>query len=494
MSIEVDSLTAFVEVDVSGDVVEVEVVGQGEKGDPGGGAFDGDASDVPYTPATEGDWGAVPAQVAEALDELAGREVGGGAVDSVNGETGAVVLDAGDVGALDASSGYNTANGWLKLDGSGTAPDSTLPASIARDSEIVQLGETSSTAYRGDRGKTAYDHSQATGNPHGAAVADITGLTSALDGKAAASHSHSGADITSGTVSTARLGTGAANATTFLRGDQTWAAAGGSETLPASIIDAKGDVIVGTAADTAARLAVGADGQVLTADSGEASGVKWAAAGGGDVASVNGETGTVVLDAADVGAVPTSAARPRYIDGAYHLLGGIGSELPASTSIAPGTNTLVAQLVEVIEPIAVSGRWMYVQTGVAAAIFRSGLYAGSTATGLPTGTPLVTTPEVDASSTGYKVDTFTTSAVIPAGFYWEVTASSSTAGYRGGVSFSTAPAMDMGHTHGGTTSVRSYTASWTYSGAGLPDVTAMTWTAVSTSTAYAPYLRWRIER
>jgi hypothetical protein len=37
---------------------------------------------------------------------------------------------------LDASSGYNTVNGWLKLDGSGTAPDSTIPASIARDSEV----------------------------------------------------------------------------------------------------------------------------------------------------------------------------------------------------------------------------------------------------------------------------------------------------------------------------------------------------------------------
>jgi len=31
----------------------------------------------------------------------------------------------------------------------------------------LALGETSNTAYRGDRGKTAYDHSQATGNPHG---------------------------------------------------------------------------------------------------------------------------------------------------------------------------------------------------------------------------------------------------------------------------------------------------------------------------------------
>lgn len=55
------------------------------------------------------------------------------------------------------------------------------------------------------------------------------------------------------------------------------------ETLPATIIDAKGDVIVGTAADTAARLAVGSDGQVLTADAASAGGIKWAtpASGGG---------------------------------------------------------------------------------------------------------------------------------------------------------------------------------------------------------------------
>lgn len=43
-----------------------------------------------------------------------------------------------------------------------------------------------------------------------------------------------------------------------------------------TIVDAKGDLIAATAADTVARLAVGANNSVLTADSAEATGLKWA--------------------------------------------------------------------------------------------------------------------------------------------------------------------------------------------------------------------------
>ena len=42
------------------------------------------------------------------------------------------------------------------------------------------------------------------------------------------------------------------------------------------VVDAKGDLIVGTAADTATRLAVGTNGHLLTAASGEATGLKYA--------------------------------------------------------------------------------------------------------------------------------------------------------------------------------------------------------------------------
>ncbi len=51
--------------------------------------------------------------------------------------------------------------------------------------------------------------------------------------------------------------------------------------IPKSLIDAKGDLIVGSAADTAARLAVGTNNHVLTADSSATNGVKWAAVSSG---------------------------------------------------------------------------------------------------------------------------------------------------------------------------------------------------------------------
>jgi len=54
-----------------------------------------------------------------------------------------------------------------------------------------------------------------------------------------------------------------------------------------TIIDAKGDLIVGSAADTAARLAVGGtNGHVLTVNSGATNGVEWAAVSGGGITSL----------------------------------------------------------------------------------------------------------------------------------------------------------------------------------------------------------------
>jgi hypothetical protein len=55
--------------------------------------------------------------------------------------------------------------------------------------------------------------------------------------------------------------------------DFTW-----SSVDPLTILDAKGDLISATAADTPARLPVGTDGQVLVADSTQSTGLKWGSA------------------------------------------------------------------------------------------------------------------------------------------------------------------------------------------------------------------------
>jgi len=62
--------------------------------------------------------------------------------------------------------------------------------------------------------------------------------------------------------------------------DYSWVAQDDSNAIQNAIVDAKGDLIGATAADTPARLAVGSNGTVLTADSAEATGLKWAVPGG----------------------------------------------------------------------------------------------------------------------------------------------------------------------------------------------------------------------
>ena len=60
-----------------------------------------------------------------------------------------------------------------------------------------------------------------------------------------------------------------------------WGAASGADAV-SGIVDAKGDLLAASAADTLARVGVGTNGQVLTADSAETAGVKWASPSSGN--------------------------------------------------------------------------------------------------------------------------------------------------------------------------------------------------------------------
>ena len=59
--------------------------------------------------------------------------------------------------------------------------------------------------------------------------------------------------------------------------DFTWVAADDTNAIQNTIVDAKGDLIAASAADTPARLAVGANGETLVADSSTATGLRWQA-------------------------------------------------------------------------------------------------------------------------------------------------------------------------------------------------------------------------
>lgn len=149
--------------------------------------------------------------LASLLPDLSGTYVPVGT--TINGKplSANVTLTAEDVGAIPASQ-KGAASGVAELDSSGKVPASQLPSYvddvqeydnlsafpetgedgiiyIATDTNLtyrwsgtqyveispsLALGETSSTAYRGDLGKTAYDHSQITdGNPHGTTYDEV---------------------------------------------------------------------------------------------------------------------------------------------------------------------------------------------------------------------------------------------------------------------------------------------------------------------------------
>lgn len=108
---------------------------------------------------------------------------------------------------------------------------------------------------------------------------------------------------------------------------------------------AKGVILVGTGAGTFTALAVGADGFQLTADSAQASGVKWAASSGESWTNVTGTTQTMASNsgyyANNASAVaftlPATAAQFEFMDivgvqGAWNVIQGAGQSIVLGNS------------------------------------------------------------------------------------------------------------------------------------------------------------------
>jgi len=182
-------------------------------------------------------------QLASTISDFAAAASAASPVQSVNGQTGSVTIAAYTLPVATTSVlGGVKAGDNVTIDGTGAisvaAPVTSLPyssitgtpalAAVATSGSATDLAAgtladarlsgnvvlTSDARLSDSRTPTSHKGSHATGGSDALTAADI--------GAAAASHTHAASDITSGTIATARLGSGPADSTTFLRGDGAW--------------------------------------------------------------------------------------------------------------------------------------------------------------------------------------------------------------------------------------------------------------------------------
>jgi hypothetical protein len=119
-------------------------------------------------------------------------------------------------------------------------------------------------------------------------------------------------NLTSGTVAVARGGTGLASYT-------------------------KGDLLAASAATTLTKLGVGTNGHVLTADSAEATGLKWAAVTAGTVTNVTSSTGALTIATSTTTPALTIRAATTSVDGIVQL----SDSTSTTSSVLAATPTAV---------------------------------------------------------------------------------------------------------------------------------------------------------
>lgn len=126
-----------------------------------------------------------------------------------------------------------------------------------------------------------------------------------------------------------------------------WSSEQDPNAITKSIIDAKGDLIAGTANDTPARLGVGSDGQYLIADSTQTAGIKWATpnitlgteTSGDYVAGLTGGTGVTVTGSGGETSTPTVAIGQSVGTGDTVAFGGLNVD--SGTLYVDSTNNRV---------------------------------------------------------------------------------------------------------------------------------------------------------
>ena len=164
---------------------------------------------------------------------------------------------------------------------------------------------------------------------------------------------------------------------------------GSASAINPTIVDAKGDIIAATTADTVARLAVGANDTVLTAASGETTGLKWATPSGG---------------------------APWLVQKVVNNWYGVQGKVAGGTSYSPVQNTTYFVPVYLNAGTYDRLRVRVGRNGGTQIDVRLGIYNSSSTTGLPTTVLLdAGTVTTENSSSTYDI---TINHTLTSGFYY----------------------------------------------------------------------------
>lgn len=198
--------------------------------------------------------------VLTAASQAAARSaIGAGTSDLALGSTGSTAA-AGNHTHTATAITDSTATGRSVL----TAADAAAArTAIGAGTSSLALGTTGSTAAAGNDSRLS---DARTPTAHASSHADGGSDEISIDGS----------QVTSGTVAYARHPVGTSSSTLAAGDDSRITGAQQRSTLTT-----KGDLYVATASGTVARVGVGSNNQVLTADSAETAGVKWATPSGG---------------------------------------------------------------------------------------------------------------------------------------------------------------------------------------------------------------------
>lgn len=203
-----------------------------------------------------------------------------------------------------------------------------------------------------------------------------------------------------------------------------WGSSTDAGALHTSTATAKGDTFAASAASTVARVPVGSDGTVLTADSSQALGIKWgttlalttSAPANLDATAANG-TGTTAAKSNHVHSKAgiTNAAVPRPESGAFVV--------PANTNTSTQGGYAGATMYLSAIDVAVSTSFTVIATFITAVgtgagqVIRMGIYADDGTYARPTGAPTLDAGTVSSIGSTGELDISITQTLAP-GRWW----------------------------------------------------------------------------